>query len=187
MELYSKLAEHNGPAIERTLKAMFGDIQRIDVNYIEEMKSDLMASKGLYVFFVRVVGGFSDYPIYVGYTGNNFYDRLRQHRVRNAVGIRGIKYSDDDLRQIGEHQLFVDVFPCNAGAKTLESLFLKAFDFALNSEENERVRDILDLSERNNVIKSKYILQQAWAKTKQDVLDFMQILEKMEKAIKFLE
>lgn len=183
MEPYSKLAEHNGTFIETTLKAMFqinGDIPRIDVNHIGDVKSDLEDKKGLYVFFVRI--GLLYYPIYVGYTGNNFYDRLRQHGVRNRVG--DLQVNDDNL-QID--QLCVSVFPCDAGAKTLESLFLKAFNFALNSEENEGVRGSLDLSQRNQFAKSKVILQQAWEETKQGVLAMMQMIERMEAIIQILK
>lgn len=181
MEPYSKLAEHNGTFIETTLKAMFQINQRIDVERIEEtdMKSHLKKNKGLYVFFVRI--GLLYYPIYVGYTGNNFYDRLRQHGVRDRVG--NLQINND----LPINQLCVDVFPCDAGAKTLESLFLKAFNFALNSEENDGARGSLDLSQRNNFAKSKAILRQVWEETEKGYLEMKQVIQRMEEAIQTLK
>lgn len=178
----SKFAERNGTFIETTLKAMFeinGDIQRIDVNDIEntDVKSDLKKNKGLYVFFVRIESSY--YPVYVGYTGNNFYERFRNHGVYAKVQERQVNNKID--------QLCVGVFPCDAGAKTLESLFLKAFNFALNSEENEGVRDILDLSQRSQFSKSKEILRKAWEETKQGVWEMMQMIKRMEGAVQSLK
>ena len=185
---YSKLAEHNGTFIETALKAIFDDgIQRIDVDTwgFPEVKTYLKGNKGLYVFFVHV--GLSYYPVYVGYTGNNFYDRFRQHGVIDKARNLEINNGENFLQiNNGENFLYVSVFPCDAGAKTLETLFLKAFDFALNKEENADERETLELSQPVNLAyKSKLIFQQTWMDMRKSVFGMIDKIQKIEETVQF--
>lgn len=173
----SNLAERNGPFIETALRAIFQmeDIQRIAEVNIDNARGYLEQNKGLYMFFVHA--GFRYYPIYVGYTGNNFYARLQNHQVWGR-----------NLQINGEiaHGRYVTVFPCDAGAKSLESLFLKAFDFALNTEENVAVREILDLSQGvNHGARSKLLFQHAWVDVQQGFLGMIQKIQNIEQAVQF--
>ena len=100
------------------------------------------ATCGLYMFFVKPRGEETVFsPAYVGYTSRSFGLRFREHAKEGKL-IGGFLAVQKDHKC----DLFVSEFPCRPMiAKLLESIFLKAFDFAYNRMENGQKRDTVDL------------------------------------------
>ena len=93
----------------------------------------LNAEGGMYVIwyedFLKLL-----YPMYVGITSRRFSTRFKEH----------IKSGKIDGNLIEEKRVFASVMQMNLpSAKFLESTLLVAFNFALNKQENDGVRDYL--------------------------------------------
>ena len=88
---------------------------------------------GLYMFTVR--NRTSEYPVYVGYTGRSFRRRFNEHGNRGVIHdfYQGVY----PQRNWNNYSLFVYTYSGDfAASKLLESIFLRSFDFARNTEEN---------------------------------------------------
>lgn len=147
-------AEHHGSFIEKTLKNLFGDTFVLAFEKVkpgERGSSDALHDHGLYMFFVKPNNDFC--PIYVGSTTSSFYGRFYNHAKDGVIGNffnKPLKY------QVGfqayachansEYALHAIQLPCSATkAVLLEMFFLKTFDFALNTDNNDDLRDTLVL------------------------------------------
>ena len=116
--------------------------------------------KGVYVFFANDARD-SFIPIYIGITSRNFQERFAEHRRNGVIQ----KYSDregknPDLYLVNDFgkqlppnwSLAVAEFKVDTPmvAKMYESIFLTAFNFPLNTEENEGARPDIRLCDRQN-------------------------------------
>lgn len=114
------------------------------------------------------------YPIYVGYTSRTFDERFKEHASKEKgvfekfftngqpeTYFKGVK---------NECDLYVMELPMYPrAAKLLESVFLEAFDFALNTEENGKERKSVELSTGVAVLVSKKLITQVWKTVMQDI------------------
>ena len=111
-------------------------------------------NNGVYLFYICKSSDKHQkkkYPIYLGYTGRTFRIRFKEHGTRDNGVVNkclGVQSFQPASLGGGPFKLFVYELPMTnfVQAKLLESIFLNAFDFALNTEENDKVRDDIDLS-----------------------------------------
>ena len=89
--------------------------------------------RGLYLFYLCHKVTKKRYPVYIGYTGRSFHERFYQHARENGVIDKVLR-----LQTFGNsYDLFVYTHSLSpVTAKVVESIFLSAFDFALNKAEN---------------------------------------------------
>lgn len=170
-------AEVNGPFIEYILGKIFGG----SVNYCEVTPQNMknIGSPnygGLYVFFVKERTEQHYCPIYVGYTSRNFRQRFGEHATNGVI----YKFQNGQVRAtvdshpVGGAQavcdLYVSEFECDApAAKLLESVFLKAFNFALNVAENGQERDTVETAVHKKPEQSYDFFVPAFENVMQDV------------------
>jgi len=170
-------AELNGPFIGYILGKIFGG----SVNYRQVTPQNMQNIgspnyEGLYVFFVKFRKEQHYCPIYVGYTSRNFCQRFREHATNGVI----YKFQNGQIRAtvdfhpVGGAQavcdLYVSEFGCDApAAKLLESVFLKAFNFALNVAENGQERDTVETSVRKTPEQSYDFFVPAFENVMQDV------------------
>ena len=124
-------AERNGEyIIEEIMEKMFqANKYRVDEGY-----SSGDNSSGLYIFTVKDRRR-REYPVYVGYTSRSFKIRFREHR-NNGV-IHDFHTGVYPQHNWNHYTLYVYTYSRDfAAAKLLESIFLRSFDFARNTEEN---------------------------------------------------
>lgn len=102
---------------------------------------------GLYMFTVK--NRTSEYPVYVGYTGRSFRRRFGEHANRGVI--RDFHQEIYPQPHWNNYSLHVYTYSGDyAAAKLLESIFLRSFDFARNTEENNReIRPKLLLTREN--------------------------------------
>ena len=150
-------AEHAALAINGILQKLAETYQLPTLQYeeVESKKNIGSSAKGLYMIFVRPKG--SDQllrPAYVGYTGRSFRVRFREHAYDEGVIGKFFLAQQDSLQK---YELCVSEFPCRPMiAKLLESIFLEAFDFAFNKQENGHERETADLYAYNPQNKAPY-------------------------------
>ena len=126
----------------------YGGIVQIIRFRLQQIQQTPNDQRGLYMFFIEL--GSSKYPINMGVTSRNFRQRfLEHHNSPNGV-IH--KFIDGNFPQnIPPHlrsQLLLKVkcipLSYSMQAKLMESVFLAAFDFCLNTEENDHTRVNID-------------------------------------------
>lgn len=136
-------AEQNGAFLFYVFEKQWEE-QSPDQVTIANMKS--VGSKhecGLYLFFLESTTTTKRYPVYIGYTGRTFHDRFYEHATRE----NGVIYKILVSKVFGSsYRLFVHTHSLSpVTAKVVESIFLQAFNFALNTDENGSLHD-LDIS-----------------------------------------
>ena len=150
MENSKIFAEHAVLAVNRILQQLADTYQgpgpALQYEQVTEQNKKNIGSntKGLYMFFVRQKNSQQVHsPAYVGYTGRSFHIRFKEHADdERMIG----KFFEAQQTSLGKCDLFVSEFPCRPMiAKLLESMFLEAFDFALNKMENNDQRSTVDL------------------------------------------
>ena len=187
-------AEYHRDFLENILKKLFGgdvfDKHVLEVQEIDEENRGINQAKkdtGLYMFYVKPGNKFC--PIYVGYSasGSGFYGRFKVHAQSGVV--KKFFHKDYPLYCRGgfgrypchpTFPLYVIQLPCKATtAILLEKLFLEAFDFALNAENNGDARDTLELGGQESLsCDSKPIFEKAWKGTmKPELESIMQIID----------
>lgn len=171
-------AELNGPFIGYILGKIFDS----SVNYREVTPQNVQNIgspnyEGLYMFFVKLRTEQHYCPIYVGYTGRNFRQRFGEHTTNGVI----YKFGNGQLQATADFHpvgggaqavcdLYVSEFVCDApAAKLLESVFLKAFNFALNVAENDKERDTVETAVYKTPEQSYDFFVPAFEKVMQDV------------------
>ena len=152
-------AEKNGPFIFWCVNKIWGYLPDYSVSSPQQIQQPPNNQRGLYIFFIEL-GPFK-YPIYIGITSRNFRQRfVEHHNSPNGVIYRFIhgnfpQNTQPHLRS----QLLLKViciplsYPMQA--KLMESVFLSAFDFCLNTEENGHIRVNIDANHQFPVEESK--------------------------------
>ena len=152
-------AEKNGPFIFWCVNKIWGYLPDYSVSSPQQIQQTPNNQRGLYIFFIEL-GPFK-YPIYIGITSRNFRQRfVEHHNSPNGVIYRFIhgnfpQNTQPHLRS----QLLLKViciplsYPMQA--KLMESVFLSAFDFCLNTEENGHIRVNIDANHQFPVEESK--------------------------------
>ena len=120
--------------------------------------AETLTSHGLYFFFWSAYKDANNvnkqdqiYPLYVGITGRTFKQRFKEH-IRDGV-VNKIT-SGQWPKQKGITNLRLIVYAVDMPlpvAKFFESVFLYAFDFAMNSDENEGERQGIQITESLSV------------------------------------
>ena len=167
------LAELNGPFVVRILQQVFVSFGTSQVTEQNKRNVGSTMAGGLYMFFVMPQGSQEERycPIYVGYTSRTFRQRFREHADNGVIR----KFFDGQLRTTvkGAQKacyLYVSEFQYDApAAKLLESVFLNAFDFALNVEENGAARDTVELAEDNPLETSYEVFVPQFTRVMEDV------------------
>lgn len=136
-------AEKNGDFIFYVFEKQWGKFAPDEVTEENMKKIGSKGDRGLYLFFVESTMTKKRYPVYIGYTGRTFGERFYEHATRE----NGVIYKVLVSKVFGgSYKLFVYTHSLSpVTAKVVESIFLKAFDFALNTEENGKLHN-LDLS-----------------------------------------
>ena len=112
---------------------------------------------GLYLFYLQRPSDEKKYPVYIGYTGRNFRTRFSEHATRDNGVINKCICSMTFQPSGGPYKLFVLTKSFEPiAAKVIESIFLNAFNFALNTEENGSTRPDLDLLPREFTKEESY-------------------------------
>ena len=95
---------------------------------------------GLYLFSVQSKVTGKRYPVYIGYTGRTFAKRFYEHATQENGVIQKVLVN----KVFGDsYDLYVHTHSLSpVSAKVVESIFLQAFDFALNSSENGDTHDL---------------------------------------------
>ena len=98
---------------------------------------------GLYLFSVRSKVTEKRYPVYIGYTGRTFAKRFYEHATQENGVIHKVLVS----KVFGDsYDLYVHCHSLSpVTSKVFESIFLRAFDFDLNTDENGETH-ALDIS-----------------------------------------
>ena len=167
------LAELNGPFVVHILQEVFVSFVPHQVTEQNKRNVGSTMAGGLYMFFVMPQGSQEERycPIYVGYTSRTFRKRFREHADNGVIR----KFFDGQLRTTvkGAQKacyLYVSEFQCDApAAKLLESVFLKAFNFALNVEENGAARDTVEVAEDNQLGTSYEVFVPQFTRVMEDV------------------
>ena len=152
-------AERNGPFIFWCVSQTLGNGQDYDVAHLHQAYQTPNDHSGLYIFFIE--SNSKQYPIYIGITSRSFRKRFTEHRS-DSEGVINQFVNGRFPQNVPHHRrigLFLKV-KCIALdypmiAKLLESVFLAAFDFCLNKEENGNVRRNIDLHQQFLVEHSK--------------------------------
>jgi len=172
---YNNYAERNGEFIVQFMKGRGSKEFQVVVSG-KNMLEDSTKKPGLYMFFVspKDSQGYCLYPIYVGYTSRTFDERFKEHASKKKgvfekffingqpeTCFQGVKKKCD---------LYVMELPMDPRvAKLLESVFLEAFDFALNTEENGKERKSVELSTAVGALLSKELFTKVWKTVKEDI------------------
>ena len=167
------LAELNGPFVVHILREVFVSFAPCQVTEQNKRNVGSTMAGGLYMFFVMPQDSQEERycPIYVGYTSRTFRQRCREHADNGVIR----KFFDGQLRTTVKGvqkacYLYVSEFQCDApAAKLLESVFLNAFNFALNVEENGAARVTVELSEDNPLEKSYEVFVPQFTRVMGDV------------------
>ena len=105
--------------------------------------------RGVYLFYLqKATDEEKRYPIYVGITSRNFSTRFKEH-AGNGV-IDKVLVSKTFKPSGGPYKLYYHTCSFEpVAAKVVESIFLHAFDFAFNTDENGSARAELILIPQN--------------------------------------
>lgn len=158
-----RFAENNGPFIRNALIDIKNNTKMTawDFDYLHDI-TDEANKKGIYMFYVTF-GRKNVYPVYIGKTEKGIKTRLSEHKnPPNGVIYRFQKeknYFDAFFKKKTPPRLRVWMLemetPCIM--KFAESMFLMAFDFALNSAENSSTRRLI-LDIKKNTPAESYII-----------------------------
>ena len=118
--------------------------------------------KGVYFIFWTSLANYDDsdnqdqiYPVYVGITGRTFAERFTQHINKDTGVIYRIKNTlwptTGNIHGLSKVIVYLINVPLPV-AKFLESTFLAAFDFAMNTEENQGLRTGLEQDDAEKVL-----------------------------------
>ena len=123
-------------------------------NTEDQIKVTPAKDRGFYIFFLD--SGKTKYPIYVGITRRNFRQRFKEHYASGVIN----NYNTGDFpKNVPPIRLPLKVMcvsiPYPAITKLVESIFLAAFNFCLNTEENGDIRVKLDTDDQYPVTASK--------------------------------
>ena len=157
-------AERNAPFIFWCVNEIFGANTDYLVSQGSQVYQTPIHQQGIYIFFIERGG--RNYPIYIGITRRSFAERFTEHRNLNNGVIHQVVTGrfPQNLQANQRHQLTLKV-KCIALdypviAKLMESVFLAAFDFCLNKEENGgAIRANIDFSSQFSVEQSKHDFQ----------------------------
>lgn len=135
---------------------MWGDlIPSYQVNTENEINTTPDSDRGIYLFFLD--SGQTKYPIYVGITRRNFRQRFKEHYDKDGGVIQ--KYNSGNFpTNRPPIQLPLKVMCMSSPfpmSKLIESIFLAAFNFCLNTDENGDIRTNLDTGDQYSVVTSK--------------------------------
>lgn len=136
-------AEKNSDIILHIFEKQWGCFGADEITEEKQKKIGSANDCGLYLFFLKSKATNKRYPVYIGYTGRNFAQRFYEHATRESGAIYKILTS----KVFGDfYDLFVYTHSATpVAAKVLESIFLNAFNFSLNTEENGNTHE-LDIS-----------------------------------------
>lgn len=170
-----RYAELHGKFIMEYLKDNFKDRVKVyDVVDSETERSNFTAvvnDEGLYIVSVSPKGSNGDclYPIYVGYTSRTFGVRFGEH-ANKEDGVFEKFFTQKKPETTKPCDLHVTVVCCDSHSATLlESVFLKAFDFALNTQENSSERKRVEVTGGVGLDQSKKWFIPAWQAVTQGV------------------
>lgn len=132
-------AEQNGDFIFHVFENQWrASSHQITEEYMKKIGS--RNDCGLYLFSVRSKVTDKRYPVYIGYTGRTFAKRFNEHANQENGVIRKVLVSkvfgDSYDLYVNTHSLWPVI------AKVVESIFLQAFNFALNTSENGKIHDL---------------------------------------------
>ena len=136
-------AEINSPFIFWCVRKIWGSCPSYEVSTEEEINNTPNNKSGVYIFYLD--SGPTQYPIYVGVTSRNFRQRFKEH-YKN--GVINLYVSGEFPKNIPPIRLPLKAICLDTHypmqSKLMESVFLAAFDFCLNEEENGKVRLTID-------------------------------------------
>ena len=135
-------AEQNGDFIFYVFENQWGESSdEITEEYMK--KAGSKNDRGLYLFSIQSKVTKKRYPVYIGYTGRTFAKRFYEHASQENGVIRKVLVS----KVFGDtFDLYVHTHSLSpVTAKVVESIFLQAFNFALNTDENGETH-ALDIS-----------------------------------------
>ena len=163
-EIGDNYAERNAPFIFWCVNEILGASTDYLVSIGPQVYQTPINQKGLYIFFIERGG--RKYPIYIGITRRSFAERFTEHRNSNDGVIHQVVTGrfPQNIHPNQRHQLQLKV-KCIALdypriAKLMESVFLSAFDFCLNREENGGyIRTNIDFTQQYTVAQSKHNFQ----------------------------
>ena len=164
-------AEENGPFIVHMLEK----ISSFEPSRVTQQNASTIGSSlagGLYMFYLVPTPtpmGYDDRycPIYVGMTGRTFRKRFQEHA---ANGVIADFFTPGRIMPTNPCNLYVAGFNFNApAAKLLESIFLSAFDFARNTEENGAARNNVTLTADRELSYSRGPFVEAFERVMLDV------------------
>lgn len=101
-------------------------------------------TRGIYMFYIHFKKTGIKYPVYLGKTETSFKSRLKDHETKGVIH----QFNHNEMACLKNEckanlELKVALLNIEAGftMKLVESLFLYAFNFALNKMENGSVRE----------------------------------------------
>lgn len=142
-------AERNAPFIFWCVKKIWGEQSSYKVNTPEDINKTPNNQSGMYIFYLD--SGVHQYPIYVGITGRNFRQRFKEHHDNQTGVIYKCNNGEFPKNQPPVRlPLIALVVPIHypMQSKLMESVFLEAFNFCLNTEENGDIRLIVDTDQQ---------------------------------------
>lgn len=143
-----KYAEKNGHYIFKALRTLSEISPNTWHEYEYDTSKTVSDKPGIYMFYIRDT--IHKYPVYFGKTETGFKTRFADHQ-NNKDGVI-YRYLNKPFptfpKDVKEQELQLEVVLVTMSTpfiiKLAESLFLCAFDFALNKMENGKERDKID-------------------------------------------
>lgn len=140
-------AEKHGPYIFHALKNLSGSDGLHTFDYDDE--TSMPNEAGIYMFYILSSKTGKKYPVYVGKTEVDFRARIAGHKKDGVIEgyntNRFPRFPQNEEREQDLHLQVVFVrLPTSFIIKLAESLFLCAFDFALNKMENGDKRYMIE-------------------------------------------
>ena len=153
-------SEKNGEFIDNVLQLLTD--QSLSLKEVNTGGENGSGRRGVYVFYAKVKQGQRDsyIPIYIGITSRSFKQRFAEHKRDGVIQ----KYNDRTQQNpdpylvtdanLPLHHWSLAVAEFEVGtpmvAKMYESIFLAAFNFPLNTEENGGARPDIRLFDHQN-------------------------------------
>lgn len=138
----SDYAETNAEYIFQTLMKM-GKVGGMEYKDMEYDPARIPSTRGIYMFYIHFKDG-KRYPVYLGKTEMGFKHRLKEHETKGVIH----QFKHNEMACLKNEnkanlELKVALLEIKVGftMKLVESLFLSAFNFALNKMENGSVRE----------------------------------------------
>lgn len=152
-----ELAEQNAALILH----IFHDLLHACSEVIGEGNSFGQDCRGLYMFYVRRKSDEKKFPVYVGSTtGKSFHSHFMCHPVIATFFDANAPFPAVNRP---DYDMFAYQYSCTpVSAKLLETIFLLAFDFAQNGEENGGICPDLDFSRENAICDSIAIFRESY-------------------------